>query len=145
MIDGGSVMKRYVIFLFVLIIVLCSCTAPAHHYELQKSFEDIAKVDIFDNAVHSNNIADLVWIKTIEKSEYTELLGQIIQLDCYIPFNDPPDYFGDYVLRITYLDGSYELIGSTNSIYFPHNGKTKFYYYRFPDNFNVLVSQYLDS
>ena len=54
---------------------------------------------------------------TIDPARYDAFLKELYQVPCYRYVNDPSQAFGKNTIRVSFSDGSYELIGSATVYY----------------------------
>ena len=137
--------KHRIIILSILIaILLCRCIS-SNHYKFKHPLDEISQVSIYINDELTGYIEDHTVAVVLEKDEYISLLAQLSKMECRVPFGDPMWTFGPLVLRIDYTDGSFEVIGYTNSRYVMPDGTMKEQYKRFSkEDFIALLSQFLE-
>lgn len=116
-------MKKALFLLLALCaaVGLCGCVSYGVGYACMGETESIAEIAVFDlrvgwvdaldesmkplGCVDSSRIASFV-----EELEAFPFVDQILLI---LAPSDPSFVYGGYVVKITYTDGSYELIGST--------------------------------
>ncbi len=98
--------KSSILIIAFVFIIFLFAGCEKKPYSLQHPTDDIAAIEI----VFAKNSMDFTVVKTLSLSETEDFLAQLdmIQFESYY-FGDPMSVSGDAV-KITYQDGSYEMI-----------------------------------
>lgn len=120
-----NIKRRSVISLILiipaLIILLTSCITLRNYYD-DIDTDEVSSIDIYDLREASNresgfyeNIDPVHTLDETQHGEFLKSLAKIEFTDVLILFPmaiDPSFYYGDWVVRINYFDGSYKFISS---------------------------------
>lgn len=110
-----------VCLLVCLALSLAGCVHYGVHYQCMGTADLITEIAVFD--LRDESIVqiddDMVPVGYVNREEYAAFVGEVEsfpfveQLLLLIAPTDPSFAYGGYVVRITYEDESYELIGTT--------------------------------
>ncbi len=85
------------------------------------------------------NSYEIQW--TIDPEQHDEFLKELYKVPCYRYTNDPWESFAKNTIRVTYSDGSYELIGEVTVYYETPEGDWKYPRYYFnKEGFDKFIS-----
>ena len=125
----------------LVIILLSYINLPT--YNLKQDDSQIIGIELLKNANISNTKREFEVLYTINDNERELFLDKLCNIRCYTYWNDPAANYGKYIIRIYYMDGSIELIGSNNNGYIVGQQESTGIYY-FKDNaFIDLFLQYI--
>lgn len=115
-------MKKVLLILLALCVAvgLCGCVSFAVGYECMGEAADITEIAVFDLRVGwvdalDENMEPLGYVDSESFASFAEELEAfpfVDQILLMLAPSDPSLVYGGYVVRMTYADGSYELIGS---------------------------------
>lgn len=132
-------MKRKLVLLFTLLAALLAvCLYNNQTFGFQQEIDQIESIEILYKESYNTYILDaqMPVLKTLDPAEYRPLIDAV-QLAQGGRLASPGDGFGYYIIRITYHDGTTELVGDVNSGYITPDGKLKY------DNFRFNKEEYL--
>ena len=137
-------MKRILIIgcVIVLIFVLAGClnTDPVVYPFLQDR-ANVAKVEIcaYDDVTNTREL-----LVELSENDISSLWDDIAKLVCYNLYAIPPlDMYGDFVIWITYCDGTQEILGECQVGWISPDGKEQIVPYWFlTTEFNKLIDKY---
>ena len=147
--NGGllSMKIRYFLILALFCFSLTGCLLdPSEPYSFYQSENQITCIDILQqNSSYTSWEDRFVLCRTLQPDEHTALLSDLLSVTGQPFWSPPSSSFGNYVIRITYFDGSEEYISSSNNGYLTVDKKFIYDTYRFTDfdGFNKLISKYL--
>ena len=112
-------MKRIAILVMLLSLVFSGCIFRRKtNYEFLHSTDQIVSIDILDNDDHNPLLEDEPDPKVlcvISEDEFDSVISTLANIPGNEFLNDPPEGYGPVVIRITYSNGDFELIGRHNS------------------------------
>jgi len=111
--------------------------APPVHQEVA----NIESIEILDTSLRQEDV-----LYTLEDSQIQPFMDVLLGMKSARYVNDPPDRYGDYAVRITYLDGSIDTIGTLICAYHSPDGRDESYgwYYVDRDKLMDLIDDYVD-
>ena len=140
-------MKRLFAF-FVFLVFLGSLSGCVRKNDtLSQAADNIATIDIIYVSPYA--VVSLETLKTTEaivtipNEHFSLLIEELRLLPSHSNFLDPPQGISKHALRIGYQDGSMEWICSIARLYYA-NGKTKWEYFSYDDDFDALVLKWID-
>ncbi len=83
-----------------------------------------------------------LWIVP-EKKSAKVLLSKILELTNKGMMSEPPTNFGLYVIKITYKDGTMELLGETNRMTISQDGGVTYGYHNYDGTMNQSIEEVL--
>lgn len=135
-------MKKIPIFLCCLVIIWLFFFNIST-YNLKQDESQIICIELLKNTNISSTEREFEVIYTVDDSERELFIDRLCNIRCYKYWNDPAANYGKYIIRIFYLDGAIELIGSNNNGYIVDQQESTGIYY-FNDNaFVDLFLQYI--
>ncbi len=130
-------MQKNVIWI-TLIIILLTCCQKKVAFTLSQQENEVDKIEIiwiYDWFSYNPENVDTFQIQqTIDPGEYSAFLKELYSVPCYRYRNDPFHGFSNNTIRVTYLDGGYELIGAHTVFYETAAGDWTFPPYYFDSN-----------
>lgn len=112
-------MKRIVILVMMLSLVLSGCIFKRKtNYEFLHSADQIVSIVILDNDDHNpllEDEPDPTVLCVISEDAFDSVISTLENIPGNEFLNDPPEGYGSVVIRITYSNGDFELIGRHNS------------------------------
>ena len=110
---------------------------PFHAIRGKYSSDDIVYADPYSDTEDYSAIAPVI---TVDQEQWQRFLADLKEIPCKQYFNDPVQGFSGNVIRITYTDGSYEVIGPLAGLHVDPKGKWTYKDYYFEkDVFAVFV------
>ena len=125
----------------LVMLVLAGCKA-GETYPFTQAEEDIAAIELIyvERYEQPSDYSVLDAVATVEQSQWQESLSRFRQIRCESYFNDPPQGDTGMLIRITYADGGYEVIGNRCGLYVNPKGQRTYKYYHFEEKaFAALV------
>ena len=110
-----------VCLLFCLSVALSGCVYYGVQYRCMGTADRITEIAVFDLRNKGVNHIDdsMVPAGYVDRGDFAAFVEEVEtfpfvkEILLVIAPTDPSFYYGGYVVRITYADGSYELIGAT--------------------------------
>ena len=146
-------MKIRIFVLAIVFFLLAGCDwagpAKVHPYEFVQDSAQIEQIDIVyrDAYTRKYNEDEITILKVLEASEHQQMLNGILELQggYMVP---PPGVLGHYIIRITYQDGTKELISGDGCAHRTPEGEIEsntHWNYSFFDNdaFLSLISSFI--
>jgi len=141
------IVKKWLAFLILLLAFLLSYCQKRTSFSLSQPENAVKKIEIiavdpyrFYNHEDSRTFKIL---QTINPVQHGSFLKELYDVPCYRYRNDPLQGFDQHTVRVTYLDGSYELIGSRTVYYKTPDGAWKYPPYYFDEEaFVALIAKY---
>ena len=138
-------------FFILLMIFMTGCEQKVDYVFLDNS-EKIEKIEIVEvgemeyigNKLSSSLQPEIIVVKELSKDNISSFLKDFNELECYKYLTDPGYLFpGSEAIKISYLNGDYELINVEAQGRFKNNkyiGTGRFYFDDEP--FNELIDKY---
>lgn len=119
--QGGNIMrKKCLVFLALLLVLLTGCNRN-RVYPFAYSSDQISNIEIVNipasSFMRGGDLQDITSVKTVFAEDWEALLSDFHEVRCYKYFNDPPTILEGLGIRITYTDGSYDIVGSHTGCY----------------------------
>ena len=115
-------------------MLLCACQKRAA-FSLSQPEDMVEQIEIISvdpqRMYHHDDASTFQIQKCIPSEQHEAFLQELYDVPCYRYRNDPFQGFGPNTIRITYLDGSYELIGWRTVYYETPAGDWKYPPYYF--------------
>ena len=112
-------MKRIAILVMLLSLVFSGCIFKRKtNYEFLHSADQIVSIVLLDNDDHNTLLArepNPTVLCVISEEEFESVISTLANIPGNKVINDPPRGYGSVVIRITYSNGDFELIGRHNS------------------------------
>ena len=115
-------MKRVILVMLMLCLAvgLSGCVSCGVHYECMGEAEDITEIAVYDlregwTDTLDENMEPMGYVDSASFAPFVQELEDfpfVEQILLMLVPSDPSFVYGGYVVRITYEDGSYELIGT---------------------------------
>lgn len=131
-------MKKYILFVILIMIVLVFALNRGETVTLHQSVEEVVKVDF----MRTHNYDERM-IYTLAEEEIPDCMESVLKLPIKKSWS-PEQPGGHYIIQITYADGSVESLGNWSVSYLSggeleHDG----WYYVPKDDLYALISQYV--
>lgn len=139
-------MRKIAIWILPIVLLLTSCQ-KASAFALVQPEATVDKIEIiwvYNWLEYDPDDTDTYEIcYTILKEQHISFLEDLYDVPCYKYRNDPFQGFGQNTIRVTYLDGAFELIGARTVYYETADGEWKYPTYYFDtEAFGSLISAY---
>ena len=106
-------MKKCIAVISFVLVLLAGC-GRNKVYPFAYSADQISNIEIVNipasSFMYGGNLKDIISIKTISVDNWEAFLADFHDVRCYKYFNDPPTFLEGLGMRITYLDGSFEIV-----------------------------------
>ena len=140
-------MKKVMIVIFVFLLILCCVGCEKKDkYEFLQEVSEIKSIEIVEMGAFEENaeVAPMSVISVVEKTD--TFLSEFLEMNCFSAFGDPQG-ITEYskVIKITYNDDEFELIGVGGQAEYTHERQYRNYVgYRYFDEaqFEALISKY---
>lgn len=140
-----------IIAMFFVFLAGCDWAGPptVYPYEFVQDSTQIAQIDIIYREAYTRkyNEDEIIILKVLEASEHQQMLNGILELQggYRVP---PPGVLGYYIIRITYKDGTKELVSFYGCAHLTPEGEIEsntHWNYSFFDNdaFLSLISSFV--
>lgn len=141
-------MKRLVICILLLALILSGCVrrVPPSLVQPEDQVVSIEILDVYRWHEHTpgDPLPEGILEVVCEISNHEEILNALHQLPRYRPLGDPLLGFHGHTIRITYQDGSFEMIGEACSYYETPDGEWHYKHDRFNhETFEDFLSTYI--
>lgn len=133
----GGIMIVLLIGLFI-----CGCNKNTYSACITQSIDNVDSIELL---IASDTDMELLYLLT--DNEIEGFWAQLMAIDFYKYFNDPPTTLGMYAVRITYVNGQVDTIGTDINISHSPEGesmRTGWYYAADSNDFAALFMQYAD-
>ena len=145
-------MKRIRLALILLIslsilLLTFGCRAD-YPYPFDQSFDNIEQVSLHrvEESHPHGWYAETTWVEDIELESAKEMLGKLKDLEVRKHFGDSMIDYGNYLLYISYLDETAEVVGWPNSASIDTEGNwTRKIVYFHHEEWTAVVSQYVET
>lgn len=134
--------KHFELIIIVLLLFASGCSMKSYTAKLNQPQENVLRIELLDT--HGNNE---VLLYTIADSEINDFWDKMMDLLFGKYFNDPATEYGLLAIRIYYLDGHIDMIGTQINGYYSPSGEslpTGWYYALDESEFISLFQQYVD-
>ena len=106
--------------LLLLLVTLCGCRLIRYTYSFAQDFENVDSIQICKYSYDEKSVTPL---KQLSKDEQKEIWSDILVLTNHRHFNNYPTSMGEYVVFITYTDGTAEVLSAHNIATVTKEGK----------------------
>ena len=142
-------MKRIVILVMLLSLVFSGCIFKRKtNYEFLHSADQIDSIVLLDNDDHNTLLdrePDPTVLCVISEDEFESVISTLANIPGNEFINDPPRGYGSVVVRITYSNGDFELIGRHNSSVHLASGRNYAENFLFnQEGFSEFLLKYVD-
>ena len=127
--------KKILVFV-LLLTLLCGCSLKEYPPCTNQPLVNVASIELLENQ-------EVVY--TLTEAEFEAFWADFMAIRFHRFFNDPPTEYGDLAVKITYVNGYYDIIGQEVNWYFTPTGKgakTKVYYAVDKEDFALLFANY---
>ena len=125
----------------ILFMLMCGCSRNEYSACVNQPFENVFSIELLDTHDNKNEV-----MYVLTDAEFEGFWSEFMTIKFHRFFNDPPTEYGILAVKITYLDGYYDIIGPDVNWYFNPSGKgakTKVYYALNEDDFVYLFLKYV--
>ena len=141
-------MKKYLICILLCTLIFSGCvrrvTTPLSQPENQVAAIEILDVYRWHEHTPGEPLQDGIFEVVCEIPSHEEFLDALNQLPRYSTFGDPIEGFNGNTVRITYQDGSFEMIGKRCSYYETPDGDWDYEHDHFNhESFEEFLSTYI--
>ena len=106
--------------LLPILVTVCGCGLITFNYSFEQDFENVDNIQI---CKYSNEEKSVTPLKQLSKDEQKEIWSDILALTNHRHFNNYPTSMGEYVVFITYTDGTAEVLSAHNIATVTKEGK----------------------
>ena len=135
-------MRIKVICVLILIgLLTCGCSKKVYTACTNQPLEEVVSIELLD--MHNNESV----LYTMSESEIPSFWEELMTIEFHRCFNDPTTEYGILAIRITYKDGSFDIIGTDINGYYDSEGKglrTGWFYVADKNDYIRLFSQYIE-
>ena len=126
--------------LLLLLVTLCGCRLIRYTYSFAQDFENVDSIQICKYSYDEKSVTPL---KQLSKEEQKQIFSDISALPNYHHFGDHTEDYGNYVVFITYTDGTAEVIGESNVAIVTKSGEWRIGidYFDF-EEFQKMIAKY---
>ena len=135
--------KALVIVLMIttFVFVLVGCELGPKPYAFRQTVNEVAEIEICQLTVDD----EIIPLKSLNQNEISAIWTDIKALDCEYSLIDYPRTYGPLIIRITYKDGSGEILGCMNTGHFEKDGEWHFTCYSFKSaDLHGMLEKYVD-
>lgn len=134
-----------IVICFAAFIALLSGCGVAKTYSLAQSERNIAQIEIIDiknwHEYTPGGDYEFEVVREISAKYHSTFLEELYDVPCYSYYGSPYDGFAENTIRISYLDGSFELVSEKTVYYEAVDGDWTYPSYDFEEEaFNSFLS-----
>lgn len=137
--------KMYIVGLVLILILMAGCNKN-RTYSFTSPDEQISNIEIVNIPTSfykvSVDLEDIVSVKTIPTDQWEQFLSDFHEVPYSKYYFEPSTYLAGTGIRITYQDGSYEIIEDNTVGYVVGEDITYPPYYFDEDAFNSFIKKY---
>ncbi len=142
-------MKKRLLILWIALLSIVQLTGclliSEEPYTFCQEADQIISIEIVQDFAPTFEESDYRVIQTLEADEFQVLLDEVLDVPGNRTGMDPPTGIGNYIIKITYKDGTIELLGDFNNGYISPDGKLRQDCYVFDrEAFLALISKFTD-
>ena len=118
-------MRRLLIIYIVFVLLLCGCSKLPDTYPFLNQDVEIEAISLFyfPNPRDGYVGQEFEFIRDLESNEITPFMDEIRSLKTTLSISPPARGFGEYIVQVTYSDGSLELFGEWHIEYVESGGE----------------------
>ena len=139
-------MRKFAIWMILILFLLNSCQRR-RDFSLEQPEDQVVAIEIICILTWSGydpeNENTFEVQRTIDPVQYDTFLQKLYDVPCYRYFNDPLEGVGKNTIRVSFSDGSYQLIGEDTVYYETSIGDWEYPRYYFDkEAFDAFLSDF---